>query len=327
MMEALQRRDDAQFQVDVDTLIREAEERRVRYMRKHGIRSRLTMFVSIVSVIAGSAGFGWFLLMKFDLARGLLCIAGAMILPMLMQLWVNRPVKVYTRDYKKNFMPQLAEAFGGLKFFQQRGISAEILSRTGVMPAHDTYEAEDCFMGIYKGVKVIFSEARLYKRGKKDKPAFSGIFVLLEIPGSPLDGHTIVTSDGAMIKEYATTRWKKLQPVDLPSDNPGWNRFRIFSDTPDAAKLLVGERLLKELAEASNIFGSCPLTAVLFRQKYVFIALPHEDDMFEASQVHLPVASPHHVTKCKKEIERILEIIDVFELYKGSGKTPGKFGI
>jgi hypothetical protein len=323
-METLQRRDDAQFQAEIDNLIREAEERRFAHMKRHSRRAHFSTAAGILSVIAGACAFGWYLLMQYDLAAALLCMGVGIVLPLLLLPWVGGPVKKYVRDYKKSFMPQLAHAFGGLQFHEARGISAALLAKTGVIPEHDTYNAEDCFMGSYKGVKVIFSEARLTARGKRE-PVFAGVMVLLEIPGSPLEGHTIITSDAMMIKNWATTRWKKLQPVGITVENPALANFKIFSDTPDAAKLFVGERLLKELAEASAVFGQSPLTAVMFRQKYIFIAIPHEENMFEASNMFLPVASKTHALQCKREIERIMEIIDVFELYKP--KEVGKFGL
>ena len=43
--------------------------------------------------------------------------------------------------------------------------------------------------------------------------------------------------------------------------------------------------------------------------------------MFEASNMYVPVATKQHALQCKKEIEQILEIIDLFELYKTDSKA------
>jgi hypothetical protein len=44
--------------------------------------------------------------------------------------------------------------------------------------------------------------------------------------------------------------------------------------------------------------------------------IPNKGDMFEPSSMFVPVSTKQHALNCKKEIERILEIIDVFEIYK-----------
>jgi hypothetical protein len=118
-----------------------------------------------------------------------------------------------------------------------------------------------------------------------------------------------------MIRQNAKARWKNLLPLVTPGHNPDQNIFRVFSDTPQAAEFMVTERLIKELSEASKIFDDAPVTAVLFAKKYIFMMIPCAHDMFEASDVFVPVTTSQHATKCKKEVERILEIIDIFDLY------------
>ena len=44
--------------------------------------------------------------------------------------------------------------------------------------------------------------------------------------------------------------------------------------------------------------------------------IPYESDMFEPSDLFVPVQTKTQAMQCKKEIEQLLEIIDVFDLYK-----------
>ncbi len=318
----LERRDDVRFQHEIENLIKGAEDMRLQFMRKQRGRNISAMALSILCVIAGSAGFGYFFLMQGNLTLGLACIAGAMIAPAILGKWTGGIAKAYAAHYKNDFMPKMAQLLGGLKFYPNRGISHKIVTKTGVIPPHDTYNAEDCFMGVYKNVKVMLSEARLYKKGKnKGEPVFDGIFVLLEVADKIIEGHTILTADGQLAGRAASTIWRKFKPVSIQTENPNWNRFQIFSTKPDAASLLIGERFLKELAEAAQIFNDAPLSAVLFGGKFIFLAIPYEDDMFEASNMYVPVATKQHALQCKKEIEQILEIIDLFELYKTDSKA------
>lgn len=312
----LTRVDDQRFGKALDDLIDEAEEMRMRRMRQHRARSFMAMNLGIFFVFLGVAGFGWYFLLQVQLIPALLCVAGSIIPSILLPVWVNSPLKTYVREHKTVFMPKLAKALNGLSFHNDRGVSAKILERLAVIPAHDRYVAEDCFMGTYKGVKVIFSEARLYSRMNRQAPVFDGIFVLLEIPGEPIEGHTIITANTKMVKAFAKTRWKTMQKVFVGVSNPAWDKFDIYATKPDVAELMVGDRLLKELSEAAAIFNDAPLTAVLFGKKYVFLMIPYEEDMFEPSDIHVPVTTKIQAMKCKKEIEQILEIIDVFDLYK-----------
>lgn len=318
--ESLSRVEDRQFSAQVQSVIQKAEAHRMHFMQRHQQREMMTANLSLLAMFIAGCGFGWFFLVEADLLRALICMVLAIFLPLGLQFWSGSVLKDYIEDYKRNFMPQMARALGGMKFYPKRGISAKILPKTGIIPPYTHYDAEDCFMGTYKGTKVLFSEAHLYGKNK-NKLIFDGIFVMIEVTHNIFEGHTIITADQNMVKNYARTRWKKLSPVQVNVSDPSWARFEIFSDNPDGAQLLVGEKLLKELAEASDVFNNAPLTAVLFHGKYIFMAIPYEKDMFEASSIYTPVATERHALDCKKEIEQILEIIDVFDIYQSRPQT------
>ncbi len=312
----LSRIDDRKFGKKLDTLIAESEEMRLNRMKQHRTRSFIAMNLNILSVLLGVAGFGWFFLMEAVLLPAFLCLILSLIPPIFLHFWASSPLKAYVREHKTIFMPKLAKTLNGLKFHPERGVSAKIIEKLAVIPAHDTYKAEDCFMGTYKGVKVIFSEARLYSKSRKNDPIFDGIFVLLETPEEVIDGHTVITANSKMVKAYSKTRWKTMKEVHISVSDPEWDKFDIYSTKPETAELIVGDRLLKELSEASEVFDDSPLTAVLFGKKYVFMMIPYEPDMFEASDLFVPVTTKTQAMQCKKEIEQLLEIIDVFDLYE-----------
>jgi len=317
----LTRVEEKRFSSDVEALIKNAERNRLQFMKRFRRREMLSSTLGLACVVLGGAGFGWFLLMEANIIRAVACMIVAAVISVVLHIWSEFPIKAYLEDHKENFMPQMAKALGGFRYYKARGISSKILPKTGIIPAYDRYEAEDCFMGTYKGVKVIFSEARLYMK-KDPTPVFDGVFVLLEIPENIMEGHTIVTADKEMVQRYAATRWKKLHPVPATNVENSWDRFDVFSDKPDGASLFVGEKLMKELSEASDIFDSAPLSAVFFRGKYIFLSIPYAVDMFEASNIYVPVTTKKQAMTCKKEIQQILEIIDVFEIYQSDNSTP-----
>ncbi|MFK7840088.1 MAG: DUF3137 domain-containing protein [Bdellovibrionales bacterium] len=312
----VERVNDVMFEAEIDKLIAFAEDLRMDLMRKHRGRTSLAAAAFILFVLLGSCGFGYFLLFEGRIDVGMMCVMLSIGFAYMVHIWSEKPLDSYKVQYKEKFMPRLAKLLGGLRFFPSRGIGQQILSKTGVLPKFELYKAEDCFMGTYKGVKVLFSEARLYPSQRQVSAVFDGIFVLLEAPEPVFDAHTIITSDHKMAQAYAGKRWKTLTPVslgDMPEDSVP---FKAYSSNPQSASLILGERLLRELSEASLIFNKAPITAVLFRKKYVFMMIPYAHDMFEASNIHIPVKTRQHAQQCRNEINQIMEIIDVFDIFK-----------
>ncbi len=317
----VERVNDAVFESEIDKLIAFAEDLRVDLMRKHRARNSIATTSFILFILLGSTGFGYFLFFKGRIDIAVMCVMLSITLPFMLHIWSEKPLQEYKTQYKQLFMPKLAKLLGGLKFFPSRGIGRAFLSKTGVLPKFETYKAEDCFMGVYKGVKVIFSEARLFKGQRQVDATFDGIFVLLEAPSAVFDAHTILTSDHSMVQAYAGRRWQKLKPVSLNDAPDGAEAFKAYSSNPTSAQLVLGERLLKELVEASQVFNSAPVTTVLFRKKFIFMMIPYAHDMFEASNIHIPVKTKQHAQQCRNEINQILEIIDVFDIFK-EAETP-----
>ncbi len=311
----IQRRDDQSFMFEMERLVQESEEARLGFMISHNRRSLISTTITILSILTGSSGFAWFFLMLSNLPYALASIITGIALPIIIAPWKKRPLHAYTRYHKTTFMPKMAQAMGGFKFFAHRGIGSKLIQKTGVLAPYEAYDAEDCFMGLYKNIKVIMSEARLYQDKEKKRPVFDGLFVLLELPSDRFEGHTIVTADQQMVKSYAHSRWSSLKPVSTPSENAEWSRFHIFSNKPESAVEQVNERFLKELLETSDIFDTSPLSAVMFGKKFIFIAIPYEEDMFEACNMFVPVTLKSYIHKCKHEIEQLLEIVDIYEFY------------
>ncbi len=312
----LKRMDNKRFNKELTALINESEEMRIKRAKQHRARTFIALNANIFFMIIGVLGFGWFFLMKAELTPAIISIILPIVPMIFLSIWAKKPFKTYKDEHKSIFMPKLAKTLNGLSFHPKRGVSAKIIEKLAVIPAHDEYRAEDCFMGTYKGVKVIFSEARLYSKNRKDEPIFDGIFVLLETPDDVIEGHTIITANNKMVKAYAQTRWKTMNKVHISASNPDWEKFHIYSTKPESAELMIGDRLLKELYETSEVFNNAPITAVLFGKKYVFMMIPCSNDMFEPSSMFVPVKTQAQAMQCKKEIEQLLEIIDVFDLYE-----------
>lgn len=320
----LTRQDHMRFSVEIERLIKDAEELRLSYMKRHQARANTALSLGLCALVVGASGFGWFLLVQADLVRAIGSITLAIIVPIVLNIWSAQTLKNYAQDYKTNFLPRMAQALGGLQFNSKRGIGAQFLPKTGIVPGYAVYEAEDCFLGTYKGTKIIFSEARLLNKNRKR--IFHGLFVLLEIPNAPLEGHTIITADSDLYNKWRSTRWGKLQDTPFMPQTPEQQRFKILSDAPQTVQNLINQGLIKELSEIADLYENARMSVALFRKKFIFMTIPYARAMFEPSSINLPIATRQHALHCKREIEQLLEIIDVLDLYTGQNDMPAKAG-
>jgi len=224
-------------------------------------------------------------------------------------IWSRAPLRNYRDYYKTVFLPRLAEALGNFKFHPTRGISSKILSKTGIVPPHSVYVAEDCFMGRYKNAKIILSEARLKTHKKARGTVFDGIFALIELPEAKFSGHTIMTADAKLAQ-----RMTKLSPLSLRGS--GFEDvLACFSSKPEQAERFKQENLLKEIRELIEIYDHAALSIAFFRGKYIFLTIPYKKDMFEPSKISVPITTRETAICCQREISQLLSIVDLMDLY------------
>lgn len=298
------------FQTQLDTLIKESEDFRLQRMQEHQSREFMSLTIILLSVVLGAGGFGWYLLVMGNIGFALLCMMVAALPHLFLNGWVQDPIRTYKDEYKKQFMPRLAKIMGGLKFYPKRGISRKTLAKTAIVPAHETYRAEDCFSGKYKGAKITFSEARLRSRSQKHSEIFDGIFVLIELDKDIFKGHSVITTDGKMAQRLM----KKF--TKLPVSHPPYDtRFTLLSTEP-SNDALDNEGLFKEFSETVDLFKDKSLSAAFFAKKYIFIMIPCKDDMFEPSDMHIPITTNEAAIRFRKEVEQLVSIIDVIRVYK-----------
>ncbi len=301
------------FQEKIDSLLRDSEEFRLEKMSKHRSREFMSLSVTLASIVLGAGGFAWYLLIMGNIWMALLCMIVAAAPHFFMSGWVRQPIREYKKEYKGKFMGRLADALGGFRFSPNKGISKKVLGRTAIVPSHELYKPEDCFYGNYKGAKVTISEARLTSKRKKGQYAFDGIFVLIELGSKMFEGHSVITADAELAKRLAS----KLKVLP-PTNSPFARNFTIMSTLPEKATTLQDDRLLKELSETVNLFDKAQLSAAFFAEKYIFVMIPYDHDMFEASDLYVPITTSDTALRSKQEIEQILSIIDIIDIYQGN---------
>lgn len=305
--------DDVLFSNNLASILRESEEFRLKKMAQHRSREFISTTSIICLTVLGAGGFAWFFLINGNIAIALLCMIIAIAPYFLLNKWAKLPVTEYKREYKTKFMPRIADALGGLKFFPNKGISKNILAKTGIVPSHGIYTPEDCFYGQYKGAKITISEARLTSKRKKNEYAFDGIFVLIELGHEVFTGHSVITADAALARRLS----KKLKPLPA-SKSPYARGLLTLTTAPENAEKLQNERLLKELSETMTLFDNAVLSMAFFGKRHIFLMIPYDKDMFEASDVYVPITTSDTAMRCKQEIGQIMSIIDIIDVYQGA---------
>lgn len=293
---------------NLDNLLEEAEEKRLNFMQRHHTFHNIFLTMMVLGALIGGGLFAWLLLVNGQPIIASLCLLVAIIIPAGLHNLADRPIKAYKLYYKNEFLPKLATVIGKLSYSQARGISHNILEKTHIVPKYDDYHAEDCFYGDYKGVKIILSEARLFR---KEKMIFNGLFVLMELKEKKFEGISIYTTSRIMAKKLS----EKLDEIALPSPDK-LIPLHAYTNKDDNTKLLQDPNLVNELEEMYRLFDDAELSASIFRGKFIFFMIPTVIDMFEAPDVHIPIRTRHGAKKCQKEVKQLLSIIDILELYK-----------
>jgi hypothetical protein len=306
-------REDHAFQETTEKLLRRAEQMRMEHMQHYQFRANVTMAVGIFTIIAGGAGFGWFFLVRPQPGLAFACLVAPLILYYVLHSWAREPLKNYAKHHKQVFMPEMARVLGNMRFEPRRGISEKVIRKAGVVPRYGKYRAEDCFLGQYKGARMIMCEARLSDPKSRNRNIFDGIFVFIEAPNAHFKGHTVITADSDMTK-HIQNHWQGYNEIVLSASQYDHKFYACATDTLHARNVL-SDAFLKELSEMGQLFDDATVSAAFFGGKYLFIAIPYDKDMFEPSNAMMPVTTRDHALTCKREIEQLISIIDILELY------------
>lgn len=319
-MEDIRQVHDEKFAAEIEKLINFAEDSRLAKSKQYDLRRRLSFVATMIIGISASSWLIWFLLMGGSAIISWAALAVLIIAPILLHIWIKQPVKTYISNFKSNLMPRMAKLLGNLEYHPTSGISMKAVASSRLIPPHKVYKAEDAFRGVFKGVKIMISESRLY--GKNDKDViFSGVYVLLLTPKGKFKGHTIITCDDDLIKTCRSSRWKKLPEIQFNEGiKPGL--FRIYSNNAEEAKGLADEDFMELLHTLNELFGNTKVSACFYGDNRVFLSIPNDTDMFEPGNIYMPITTRSHALKCKREIEQILHVVDVLDVYEADSATP-----
>lgn len=195
---------------------------------------------------------------------------------------LRSPFAAYRHKVKNDVMDLFVKFFNGFEYFNGQGLSKSTLNQSRIFPVFDYSAADDCFGGIYEGVRVNVYEEILTKqvsnsKGKtKNKIVFKGIAVELGM-NKNFSGQTIAVKDSGMLnvfKKYDGMERIKLEDVVFE------DIFEVFSTNQVEARYLLTTAFMERLLKLRKLYAGKKIEVSFFNDK-ILIAIDTREDMFE----------------------------------------------
>lgn len=232
--------------------------------------------------------------------------------------WLTQPRREYARAYKDKILPQLAELFGGFLYWDDGAIPVYKMQSSKILPRHDKYEAQDYFVGQYKGVNVEFSEVDFkQKRRSKNRTyyvsVFKGLAVLLDMNSRRFFGHTLLDRDRSMMVEWFKEKSGGLKRANLV--DPEFEKiFDVYTNDQVEARYLIDPVMIENLKSLQDEYDGENITAAFYESK-LLVLIKSDHNYFEPAKLEVPATDPRSILRMKREIGQILSLIDRLSLY------------
>lgn len=286
----------------------------VRHEKLALYRYRKKIAIPIAAVITPFLGFIDFWLLKIqsgsdDEFAGLTVLALAALWH-----WATSPKRQYARAYKSDILPEIANLFGDFTFDVKGKISMIWMKASKIIPNHSRYESEDYFKGSYKGIGIEFSEIKLTRRsGKRTVTVFDGVCILLKLNHKKFFGHTILTKDMGKVSEWLKKKTDKLKRANLV-DPEFEKEFDVFTNDQVEARYLIDLNMIEDIKALHSQYNKKGLSAAFYRER-MLILVSSKENHFEPADIYTRAATPDSVLGMKREVHKILSIVDKLSLY------------
>ncbi|MGH1374810.1 MAG: DUF3137 domain-containing protein [Alphaproteobacteria bacterium] len=241
--------------------------------------------------------------------------------------WVTHPKRQYAKAYKREILPKLAQLFGDFRYEMNGRISMLAMEASKILPAHDKYEAEDYFVGTYKGVDIEFSEVDFKQRRRSKNrtryvSVFKGLAIMLDMNTKRFYGHTMLDKDRGKVSEWFKQRSSKLKRANLV--DPEFEKvFDVYTNDQVEARYLIDPVMMERLRGLQEEYDGENMTAAFYdSQMLILIQSPY--NYFEPADITIPATDPRSILSMKKEIGEILGLIDRLNLYDPTQVHPEK---
>lgn len=229
--------------------------------------------------------------------------------------WVTQPKRQYAKAYKKDILPEIAKLFGNLRYGLNGKIPMEELRPSKIIPSHDSYDADDYFIGEYKGVRITISEMTL--KGKSEnsstKTVFKGLAILIAMPRQKFHGHTVLMQEVNRFGKWFQKQATGLKHADLV--DPQFEKaFDLFTNDQVEARYLVDPKMIENLKAMRDVYNAESFSVAYYNNQ-ILVLLPSDHNYFEPANIGVPATDPQTIVSMKEELALVLNLVDYLEVY------------
>lgn len=236
--------------------------------------------------------------------------------------WANEPKKDYIKRYKFRLLPLIANTLGKFKYHHSSTLPMSEMQRSGIVPRHHIYQAEDFFEGRYKGVDLCFWEARMLEDisldGSRENymPVFNGLIVYIHIPRYKFSGHTVILKDRMADRRKLNRYLRKMKRAHMV--DPEFEKiFTVFTTDQIEGRYLVNPMVIESIKAIHKKFSSANLSVAFYEDQMVLM-IPSALNHFEPGSIDMRSQNMAVITEIRDQIKKIVSIIDELKLSAAS---------
>lgn len=222
----------------------------------------------------------------------------------------------YYKKSKESLLPLIVGFFGDFTYEYQKRISPELLKRSKIISAYDSFETDDSFIGSYENTPISITEYRLYrkrtvrmKNGYQTINVKSGSGVIFSaVMNKKFNGETIVVKDKGWLNRF--THYKNLQRVGLESSEFE-KKYEVYSSDQIEARYLLTTVMLEYMLEVGKIFSKVTYS---FFDETIFINIETKENLFECTSFFRSIINPKRINQNFKELYYLFAIIKILRL-------------
>ncbi len=230
--------------------------------------------------------------------------------------WVTEPKRQYTKNYKEEILPQIAQSLGNLKYLAKGKLIVDSLKSSKIVPHYNRQKCEDYFYGEYKGAKIELSEIKLeYESGSSDDRTvdvvFDGLVFLIDVP-KDVHGHTVLLPNKNGFFEWFNKKSLGLERADLVSLEFE-DIYDVYTNDQVEARYLVHPKMIESFTALSKEYEGGKLCAEYYNGRLLLL-LPTKENHFEPADIHIEATNIATLIEMKHELVTVLSIVDELEL-------------
>lgn len=226
------------------------------------------------------------------------------------------PALNYYKKNKESLLPLIAGFFGDFTYGYQKGIAEQMLTRSKIIKAYDSFQTDDSFSGVYDNTDVSITEYTLYQikqirtnQGWRNTKTKSGGGVIFSARmNKKFKGQTIIVKDKGILNRFS--RYKNLQRVGLES--PEFEKkYEVYSDDQIEARYLLTPVMLEYMLETQKSF---PKITYSFFDEQLFINIETAKNLFECSSFFRSIINKKRIEQNFEDLYYLFSIIKILRL-------------